>query len=198
MTSRNVSTIGTLKTSQLVGTAPAEDAGEGASEGAKPMTSILRTICAVLALATISLAAELPEAPSSAIRTDAAMIGATTSAPRLVTASPEVYTIDKTFVSVAFVSTGSTFADSYTTLFARQNWLAGKKGVCNMEAQAAYLYGTHPTVGRAYAVASVKSASAIFAAYYLRKHHSRLWALPLVANTGISLEGVTQNMIGCN
>ena len=67
-----------------------------------------------------------------------------------------------------------------------------------MEVESAYLYGTHPTVGRAYAVASAKSAGSIFAAYYLRKHHSRFWSLPLFANSAMSLQGVTQNMIACN
>ena len=67
-----------------------------------------------------------------------------------------------------------------------------------MEVQSAYLYGTHPTVGRAYAVASAKSAASIFAAYYLRKHHSRFWSAPLVTNSILSLQGVTQNMMACN
>ena len=117
------------------------------------------------------------------------------AAPRL---AAEPKTVTPTFVGLAIMSTGSTFADSYTTLFARENWLAGKKGVCNVEVQSAYLYGTHPTVGRAYAVASAKSAASIFAAYYLRKHHNKFWSLPLIANTAISLQGVTQNMATCN
>lgn len=162
------------------------------------MTSILSTVFAVLALGTISMAAELPEAPSSVIRSDAPMIEATASAPRIVAYNPGIKTIDKTFVGVAVVSTGSAFADSYTTLFARENWLAHKQGVCNVEAESPYLYGTHPTVGRAYGVASAKSAGSIFAAYYLRKHHSRFWSLPLLANSAVSLQGVTQNMIACN
>jgi len=162
------------------------------------MTWILPTIFAVLALATISMAAELPEAPSSVIRTDAPMIEATASAPRILAASREVKLIDKTFVSLAIVSTGSTFADSYTTLFARQNWLAGKTGVCNVEVQSAYLYGTHPTVGRAYAVATVKSVGSLAASYYLRQHHNRFWSLPLIGNTIMSLQGVSQNMAACN
>jgi len=110
----------------------------------------------------------------------------------------ETSTVDKKFVGLAFISTTSTFADSYTTLFARQNWLAGKKGVCNAEVDSAFLYGTHPTVGRAYAVASAKSAGAILMAYYLRRHHSKFWSLPLVTNSMVSLGGVTQNMIMCN
>jgi hypothetical protein len=53
-------------------------------------------------------------------------------------------------------------------------------------------------VVRAYSVATVKSAGSLFAAYYLRKHHSKLWAFPLIANSAIGLQGVTQNMIECN
>ena len=141
----------------------------------------MRTAFAVLAMVTLSMAAELPEAPSSVMGNDASMIEVATpvQAPRVIAANPEVKLIDKTFAGLAIISTGSTFADSYTTLFARQNWLAGKKGVCNVEVQSAYLYGTHPTVGRAYAVASVKSAGSFVAAYYLRKHHNKFWSLPL-------------------
>ena len=152
-------------------------------------------------MVAISKAAELPEAPSSVIRmSNAAIIEATVpvQGSRIAVASAEVKIIDKTFVSLALISTGSTFGDSYTTLFARQNWLAGKKGACNVEVQSAYLYGTHPTVGRAYAVASVKSVGSVFAAYYLRKHHSKFWSLPLVTNSVISLQGVGQNMAACN
>jgi hypothetical protein len=161
---------------------------------------MLCTAFAVLALVTISTAGELPEAPSSVVRNNASMIEAVTPAlaPKVAAANPEVKAINKTFISLAVISTGSTFADSYTTLFARENWLAGKKGVCNVEVQSAYLYGTHPTVGRAYAVASAKGAGAILAAYYLRKHHNRFWSAPLVVNSVFSLQGVTQNMMTCN
>lgn len=154
----------------------------------------------VTALAASALAGELPEAPSSSVRIYAAMtpVAVSPAAPHSVQKVAEAHTFDKKFVSLALISSGSTFADSYTTLFARENWLAHKQGVCNIEVQSAYLYGTHPTVGRAYAVASAKSAGAIFAAYYLRKHHSRFWSAPLLANSVISLEGVTQNMIACN
>jgi hypothetical protein len=159
------------------------------------LKSIIFTLSAVIALATSSPAAEPPEAPSSVARLNAPVIEApvAVSVPKL-----EGSPIDKRFVGFAFISTSSTFADSYTTLFARQNWLAGKKGVCNAEVDSAYLYGTHPTVGRAYAVASAKSAAAILAAYYLRRHHSKFWSLPLVTNSAVSLGGVTQNMIMCN
>jgi hypothetical protein len=106
--------------------------------------------------------------------------------------------IDKKFVALAVISSGSTFADSFTTLFARQNWLAGKTNVCNVEAESPYLYGRHPTVARAYAVASGKSVISVAAAYVLRKHHFKLWSVPLVANAVLGLQGVTQNMITCN
>jgi hypothetical protein len=162
------------------------------------MKAMIYTALMVTVMAGSSLAAELPEAPSSSVvRMNAAMIETTVpvTTPKVKESSPVV---DKKFLSLAFISTGSTFADSYTTLFARQNWLAGKTGVCNEEVESAYLYGTHPTVARSYAVATVKSAGSIFAAYYLRKHHSKLWAFPLIANSAISLQGVTQNMIECN
>jgi len=164
------------------------------------LRSALVSILAILAMVTISMAADLPDAPSSIARTDDAMIEATVAAPepKLLVSGPETKVIDKTFIGLTLISTGSTFADSYTTLFARQNWLAGKKGVCNVEVQSAYLYGTHPTVGRAYTVASAKSVASVFAAYYLRKHHSKFWSVPLVANSIMSLQGVGQNMATCN
>ena len=157
---------------------------------------VVAVLIAVLMASAISIAKEPPDAPSSVV----AVKSSAAPAAAFVTASKpsEISTVDAKFLTVAIASTGSAFADSYTTLFARQNWLAGKKGVCNVEVESAYLYGTHPTVARAYAVASLKSFSAIGAAYYLRRHHSRFWSLPLAANAAISLQGVTQNMIACN
>jgi hypothetical protein len=146
---------------------------------------------------TISAAKEIPDAPSSsalAVKSSELSAPALVTTPRLAKTRP----LDTKFVSLAIISTGSAFADSYTTLFARQNWLAGKKGVCNVEVESAYLYGTHPTGARSYAVASVKSITAAAAAWYLRKHHRKLWSFPLAANAVISLQGVTQNMITCN
>jgi len=161
------------------------------------MKSFIITAFAVLALTGVSAAKDpLPEAPSAVM--EAAPFIVETPAPTPMAKVTETKTVDTKFLSLAIISTGSTFADSYTTLFARENWLAGKKGVCNMEVESAYLYGTHPTVGRAYAVASVKSVGSIFASYYLRKHHSKFWSLPLVANSVMSLQGVTQNMSSCN
>jgi hypothetical protein len=150
----------------------------------------------VLVLSNMASAKELPNAPSAAPSPEAAMIEQSSPfQPRLDNTTK---VLDTKFLSLAVISTGSTFADSYTTLFARENWLAGKKGVCNMEVESAYLYGTHPTVARTYAVASAKSAASIFAAYYLRKHHSKFWSAPLIANSVISLQGVTQNMATCD
>ena len=161
------------------------------------MKSIISSALAVLVLSGVCAAKELPEAPSAVMAGEAFIVETTRPAPasKLV---ENTKVIDGKFLSLAVIATGSTFADSYTTLFARENWLAGKKGVCNMETQSAYLYGTHPTVGRAYAVASMKSAGAVVIAYYMRKHHNRFWSLPLVANSIVSLQGVTQNMMACN
>lgn len=154
---------------------------------------------AVISTPSTVLAAEPPDAPSSSLaREGDPMIELVAPTPAIAPKRVEAKPVDSKFVALAIVSAGSTFADSYTTLFARQNWMAGKTNVCNAEVSSAYLYGTHPTVGRAYAVASAKSAGSIVAAYYLRKHHSKFWSLPLIANSVTSLGGVTQNMRACN
>jgi hypothetical protein len=180
--------------------ASTKDAGTSQSmptRGEAIMKSIICSALALFIMSGTSMAKELPDAPSAVMTADAYIVEApsTGSTPKIL---EQKKPIDATFLSLAVISTGSTFADSYTTLFARQNWLAGKTGVCNMEVQSAYLYGTHPTVGRVYAVASAKSAGSILAAYYLRKHHNRFWSAPLVANSILSLQGVTQNMSACN
>jgi hypothetical protein len=176
--------------------------GPGALKGVTLMKSILFTALAVMALAAVSPAAELPEAPSSVIGSNEFTVEASssveTSRSVAFTPAPEIKVVDAKFVSLALISTGSAFGDSYTTLFARQNWLAGKKGVCNAEVESAYLYGTHPTVARTYAVATAKSLGSALGAYYLRKHHNRFWSLPMIANAISSLQGTTQNMIVCN
>ena len=165
------------------------------------MKTILGVTLAVLAMTVISAAQEPPDAPSALIATNNTVAEPGLVEPGLPLVArkiDETRRVDRRFVTLAIISTGSTFADSYTTLFARQNWLAGKQGVCNVEVQSAYLYGTHPTVARAYAVASVKSVGSVIAAYYLRKHHSRLWSLPLISNSVVSLQGTIQNLGACN
>src|SRR4029077_11995538 len=161
------------------------------------MKSTLLSVLAVLVLIGTSTAKELPDAPSEVMMPGSFMVQSAAQIPTVPKVA-ETKPIDGKFISLAIISTGSTFADSYTTLFARQNWLAGKTGVCNAEVSSAYLYGTHPTVARTYAVASVKSAGSILAAYYLRRHHNRFWSMPLIANSVASLGGVTQNMMVCN
>jgi hypothetical protein len=166
--------------------------------GDTQMKWVICVLLTVLACSAISAAKELPDAPSKAAASSSHFV-ILAAVPVVAQRAPERKVIDKKFLSLVAISTGSTFADSYTTLFARQNWLAGKTGVCNVEAQSAFLYGTHPTVARAYAVASVKSVTAAVAAYYLRKHgHNRLWSFPLLMNTATSLQGVGQNLVVCN
>jgi hypothetical protein len=156
----------------------------------------------VVGLCGVSAAKDpLPDAPSavsSSASTSAEFFVEAVAPAPMPRISETNRVVDLKFTTLALISAGSTFADSYTTLFARQNWLAGKTNVCNEEVQSAYLYGTHPTVARAYAVASAKTVTSVFTAYYLRKHHSRFWSAPLIANAAISLEGVTQNMMACN
>src|SRR3981081_4335612 len=123
------------------------------------MKSISCILLTLLASSAISAAEELPDAPSKATASSS-HFAIRTAIPVVAQRTTEVKVIDKKFLSLVAISTGSTFADSYTTLFARQNWLAGKTGVCNAEGQSPYLYETPPTIARAYAVASVKSGTA--------------------------------------
>jgi len=159
---------------------------------------ILSSALAVVLLALFSVASDLPDAPSNTVApgTVSSKIATPLFVPK--TTNPlETKIVDKKFIGLVIISTGSTFADSYTTLFARQNWLAGKH-VCNVEAESPYLYGRHPTVARAYGVAAGKSVASAAGAYYLRRHHRKLWSLPLVANAALSLQGLTQNMTTCD
>jgi hypothetical protein len=162
------------------------------------MKLITYVIFAIITMGTLAAAKELPNAPEPMTPYSSSVQTIQTPAAAFTTTRFETHVVDKKFLALAVISTGATLADSYTTLFARENWLAHKQGVCNEEVESAYLYGTHPTVARTYAVGAAKSAGALFAAYYLRKHHSKLWSLPLIANTVIGSQGVTQNMINCN
>jgi hypothetical protein len=163
------------------------------------MKKALSCLYVLLVLSATSMAKELPDAPSAVVAASPAIETVAPIAPKAtVKIAPETKIVDNKFIALAVISTGSTFADSYTTLFARENWLAGKTNVCNAEVQSAYLYGTHPTVARAYAVASVKSVGSVAASYYLRKHHNKFWSLPLIANSIVGLQGTTQNMMACN
>lgn len=170
---------------------------------AKPITqgvimkSILRILLAVTVTTGVAAAKELPDAPSATPAPEAVVM-VEAAAPVVKPIAIEKPVVDKKFIALSIVTAGSTFSDSFTTMFATQNWLAGKTNVCNAELQSPYLYGTHPTTGRVYAVASAKTAGSILAAYYLRKHHNRFWSLPLFATTATSLQGVTQNMRACN
>jgi hypothetical protein len=163
------------------------------------LNRIVRATFAVILLSQFSGASELPDAPSSTSSATGAnsTIAASVFVPN-TTKPAEARIVDKKFIALAIMSTGGTFADSYTTLFARQNWLAGKQNVCNVESETPYLYGRHPTVARAYIVASGKSVGSAAVAYYLRKHHLKWWSVPLVANTVMSLQGVAQNLKTCN
>ncbi len=168
------------------------------TQGAAIMKSFLQILLAVTVTTGAALAKDLPNAPSAEMAAAEPIMVIQRVAPTIKPVAVEKPVMDKKFIALAIVAGGSTFADSYTTMFATQNWLAGKTNVCNVEVQSAYLYGTHPTAGRAYAVASVKTAGSLIAAYYLRKHHSKFWSLPLIGTAATSLQGVTQNMRACN
>lgn len=136
------------------------------------MYTMSRLAACLLLFPVIAAAQDLPEAPRTIV--------------------------DKKFAALAVLSTASSFADSYTTTWARQNWLAGKTDVCNIERESAYLYGTHPTAPRAYAVAAGKSIGSAVLSLYLRKRNHKFWSVPLVVNSLFGLQGMSQNLVMCN
>lgn len=161
---------------------------------------VSRVVGAVVVLAAAAFGQMLPEAPSTAkLEPPALPVVAVRTPVQIPAPSPEkLKIVDKKFLTLAALSTLTTFADSFTTTWARQNWLAGKDNVCNIERQSTYLYGTHPTPGRVYMVAAFKSVGTVALSYYLRKHRKRLWSTPLLANTVLNLEGVGMNLAMCN
>lgn len=164
------------------------------------MKPVSYAVSLLLVLSSSALAQMLPDAPSSA-KLDATLfpLVAVHNPDRRPVDTPEqIRLTDRKFLTLAALSTAATFADSFTTTWARQNWLAGKQGVCNMESESAFLYGLHPTPSRAYTVAAFKSAGTIALSHYLRKHKRKWWSAPLLANTALSLQGVGRNLAMCN
>jgi len=89
------------------------------------MKSITCILLTVLALSAISAAEELPEAPSRIASSSSHLVVRAVIAV-VAPKAMEAKVIDKKFLSLAAISTGSTFADSYTTLFARQKLACGQ------------------------------------------------------------------------
>jgi hypothetical protein len=161
-------------------------------------------VATVLMFATVSFAAEnLPDSPGSMMESSSSSIRSMAVTAALVRPTPtieEKKVVDKKFLSLTALSTAATFADSYTTTWAIQNWQntpVGESRPCNAETQSPWLYGTHPTYARVYTVAAGKSVGSALLSYYLKKHHSRFWQLPLTINTAFSLQGMTHNVASC-
>ena len=161
------------------------------------MKAITRVMFFVVVLVAPLFGENLPDAPSSILSSNAAIAVALPSTSIVRTGVEHKQVVDRKFLSLAALSTASTFADSFTTLWATDNWKHGRTGVCNVEAQSPWLYGTHPTAARAYSVAAFKSAGSIFSSYMMKKHSSRFWSVPMAINSAISLQGMSQNLAMC-
>lgn len=162
------------------------------------MKTILCTALAFIIFVSPAIAGNLPDAPSSVKLGNNMIATAVPNIKRVTVGSEKRAVVDKKFLTLAALSTASTFADSFTTLWATDNWKHGKTGVCNIERQTPWLYGTHPAPGRAYGIAALKSVGTVVSSYYMKKHRHAFWSLPLVINAGFSLQGVGQNMATCN
>jgi hypothetical protein len=100
-------------------------------------------------------------------------------------------TFDAKYWTATVVTAGIVYADAYSTTYASP--------VCGWETSAkgnAWLYGAHPAAHpvRAYAVMSTELASAMTASYLLKRHHSRLWTVPLGFIAFNHGEGVAHNV----
>jgi hypothetical protein len=108
--------------------------------------------------------------------------------------APRVHPVaDKRFWAVAGTSAGIVYADAFTT--AR----IGQSGHCYYERQAPFLYGYIPSQNpaRVYAVMSGELALAMAGSYWLKRKHSKLWFLPLLANGGMHANGAIHNFTHC-
>ncbi|MBS1850408.1 MAG: hypothetical protein JST79_05820 [Acidobacteria bacterium] len=167
------------------------------------MKLIARFAAVLVMLTAVGLAENLPDSPGSMMESSSSSVrsmAVTAAVVRPTPAITEKKVADKKFLSLTALSTAATFADSYTTTWAIQNWQntpAGESRPCNAETQSPWLYGTHPTYARVYTVAAGKSVGSALLSYYLKKRHSRFWQLPLTVNTAFSLQGMAHNVASC-
>jgi hypothetical protein len=100
---------------------------------------------------------------------------------------------DKRFWAIAGTSAGIVYTDAFTT--AR----IGAPGHCYYERQAPFLYGYIPSQNpaRVYAVMSGELALATAGSYWLKRKHSKLWFLPLLANGSMHANGAIHNFTHC-
>jgi hypothetical protein len=164
--------------------------------------AVLALLCPVAANAGGDAA--IPDAPSSLLPTNAALIVTVTpsSSHSSPLSSEHSRVIDKQFLILSAISTATIFADSYTTTWIGQNYRAHGSGPCTVEGGEPLLYGLHPTTGRAYAIGAGMAAGAITASYLAKKHlPSKLnwmWPTPLLYETSVSVHGFSTNLARCN
>jgi hypothetical protein len=60
-----------------------------------------------------------------------------------------------------------------------------------------WLYGRHPQPARVAVVMGLENLGAYYASRWLRRKHSKLWALPLAINGGAHWSGAINNLREC-
>ncbi len=101
------------------------------------------------------------------------------------TATPEYW---RTVAAAALI----TSADAYTT--ARY---VGHSQNCNVEGWSPWLYGRRAPDGRVFAVMTAEVTANSLFSYYLKKRHSRVWFVPLVAMGTAHGLGAVHNARSC-
>lgn len=109
--------------------------------------------------------------------------GQTSDSPK--TATQEYW---RTVAAAALI----TYADAYTT--ARY---VGHTQNCNVEGWSPWLYGRRAPDTRVFAVMTAEMTANSLLSYYLKKRHSKVWFLPLVAMGTAHGLGAVHNATSC-
>lgn len=110
-------------------------------------------------------------------------------------------TINRQFLILSTISTSAIFADSYTTTWIGNNYRSRGPGPCTAEGGEPQLYGLHPTVRRAYAIAGAMSGGAIAVSFLAKKYLPSkvkwMWPGAFLYETSISIHGFSTNLSRC-
>lgn len=169
-------------------------------DGTRTFGAILMLLCSAVAISEENRA--IPDAPSSLMQPNPFLQSPAPHDP--FAANPPEFAhrvIDKQFLFLSAVATAAIFADSYTTTWIGNNYRSRGHGPCTIEGGEPQLYGLHPTVRRAYAIAGVMSGGATGVSYLAKKYLPSkvkwMWPGVFLYETSISIHGFSTNLARC-
>lgn len=99
---------------------------------------------------------------------------------------------DKKYWSVASVELAAIGLDAYTTA-----GITPRRDACSFEQGSPMMYGRHPEAPRVAMVMSAEAALTMGVSYFAKKHHSRLWAVPMLYLATTHTYGAAANFRNC-